>query len=144
MTPEQLAVADTNEAFYRAISQRDLPAIAELWFPAEWAECTHPGAMAVRGWDAIYDSWQKIFEFQPLGVAISTSEVRVRLIGDVAWVSCLERVAMTDADQIHTTLSHATNLYVRHDGRWRMVGHHASPVPFVPPQASASGSSLVN
>jgi len=37
----------------------------------------------------------------------------------------------------------ATNLFVRHDGRWRMVVHHASPVPFLTPQASHSGS-LVN
>jgi uncharacterized protein (TIGR02246 family) len=142
MTPEQLAVAEANEAFYKALSQADLDAMTELWFPAEWAECVHPGSVSLRGWDAVRDSWRQIFD-NGARLAVSLSEVRVRMLGDVAWVSCLERIATADAEQIHTSLMQATNLFVRHDGRWRMVVHHASPVPFLTPQASHSGS-LVN
>jgi uncharacterized protein (TIGR02246 family) len=142
MTPEQLAVAEANEAFYRALSHADLDAMTDLWFPAEWAECVHPGSVSLRGWDAVRDSWRQIFQ-DGARVAVSLSEVRVRMLGDVAWVSCLERIATADAEHIHTSLAQATNLFVRHDGRWRMVVHHASPVPFLTPQASHSGS-LVN
>ena len=142
MTPEQLAVADANESFYRAVSAGDLAAMEDLWFPAEWAECVHPGWTSLRGWEAVRDSWKMLFDSETR-VAVSITEVRVRILGDVAWVSCLERNATADAEQIHTSLAQATNLFVLHDGKWRMVVHHASPVPFLTPQAPRTGS-LVN
>jgi uncharacterized protein (TIGR02246 family) len=142
MTPEQLAVADANENFYRAVSAGDLAAMDDLWFPAEWTECVHAGWTSLRGWDAVRDSWRMLFEGETR-VAVSITDVRVRILGDVAWVSCLERNATADAEQIHTSLAQATNLFVKHDGRWRMVVHHASPVPFLTPPAPRAGS-LVN
>jgi uncharacterized protein (TIGR02246 family) len=142
MTPEQQAVAEANEAFYAALSGRDLRAMSDLWFPADWAECVHPGWTALRGWDAVRDSWRLIFD-GGARIVVTASDLRVRIIGDVAWVSCAERIAATDADQIHTSLTQATNLFVRHDGRWRMVLHHSSPVPFVTPQGPGPGT-LVN
>jgi len=45
----------------------------------------------------------------------------------------------TDGTEIHSSLAQATNLFVRHDGRWRLVVHHASPVPYIPP-VHASGA----
>jgi uncharacterized protein (TIGR02246 family) len=142
MTPDQIAVAEANETFYRALSNADLAAMDDLWFPADWVECVHPGGAGLRGWELVRDSWQQILG-NGARVAVSPSEVRVRLLGDVAWVSCLERIATADEDQIHASLAQATNLFVRHDGRWRMVAHHASPVPFLTPQAPLTGS-LVN
>src|SRR5688572_19517545 len=102
LTPEQQAVADANAAFYAALSNSDLDGMDEVWFPADWTECVHPGWTALRGWDAVRESWRLIFE-SPTRVAISTSNVRVRIIGDVAWVSCLERMATTDVEEIHTS-----------------------------------------
>ena len=142
LTPEQQAVADANAAFYAALSNSDLDGMDEVWFPADWTECVHPGWTALRGWDAVRESWRLIIE-SPTRVAISTSDVRVRIIGDVAWVSCLERMATTDVEEIHTSLAQATNLFVRHDGRWRMAVHHASAVPFLTPQTTTE-SGLVN
>jgi uncharacterized protein (TIGR02246 family) len=139
MTPDQIAVAEANDAFYRALSSADLAAMDDVWFPADWVECVHPGAMGLRGWDLVRESWQQILG-NGSRLAVSVTEVRVRLLGDVAWVSCLERIATADDEQIHTALAHATNLFVRHDGRWRMAVHHASPVPFLTPQPPATGS----
>jgi len=141
LTPEQHAVADANDAFYAALSDGDVKAMDEIWFPADWAECVHPGWTALRGWPAVRDSWRLIFE-GAASVAVSPTDVRVRIVGDVAWVSCLERIATTDADQIHTSQAQALNVFVRHDGRWRMVVHHASAVPFLVPQASAAGGMI--
>ncbi len=138
MTREQLAVAEANEAFYRALSNGDIAGMDDLWFPADWVECVHPGATGLRGWEVVRESWRQILG-NGARLAVSASEVRVRLLGDVAWVSCLERIAAADDEQIHTSLAQATNLFVRHDGRWRMVVHHASPVPFLTPVAPSTG-----
>jgi uncharacterized protein (TIGR02246 family) len=137
MTADQQAVIEANAAFYAALNDGDLDAMSDVWFPADWSECVHPGWTALRGWEAVRESWRLIFEGSSR-VAVSASDVRVRIIGDVAWVSCVERIATTDADQIHTSMAQATNLFVRHDGRWRMVVHHASIVPYLTPIAVES------
>ena len=141
MTPEQQGVADATHTFYRALSDRDLSAMAEIWFPADWAECVHPGGTALRGWDAIRESWRGVFEGDAT-ITITPGDVRVRIVGDVAWASCVERIAAAAGDEIHSSLAQATNLFVRHDDRWRLVVHHASPVPYMPP--TAGSGSLVN
>ena len=42
-----------------------------------------------------------------------------------------------------SSMARATNIFVRHDNAWRMVVHHASPVPFLElPQPE--GGPLVN
>jgi ketosteroid isomerase-like protein len=142
MTPDQQAVIDANAAFYAALNSSSLEAMSEVWFPADWAECVHPGWTSLRGWEAVRESWRLIFDGSAR-LAVSADEVRVRIVGDVAWACCLERIATADADQIHTSLAQATNLFVRHDGRWRMVVHHASIVPHLTPHVSAE-SGLVN
>ena len=142
MTPEQQGVADANDIFYRALSGRDLSGMGEVWFPADWAECVHPGGAALLGWDAIRDSWRGVFEGNAT-VTVIPGDVRVRIVGDVAWVSCVERIAAAEGDEIHSSLAQATNIFVRHDGRWRLAVHHASPVPYIAPPVPGSGS-LVN
>jgi uncharacterized protein (TIGR02246 family) len=142
LTLEQQAVAEANDAFYAALTSGDLAAMDDVWFPADWTECVHPGWTAIRGWSAVRESWRMVFEGSS-NVAVSPTDVRVRIVGDVAWVSCLERIATTDGEQIHTSQAQALNLFVRHDGRWRMAVHHASSVPFLVPQASPAGG-LVN
>jgi ketosteroid isomerase-like protein len=132
MTSDQQAVASANEAFYDALTARDLPGMERLWFPAEWAECVHPGGVALRGWDAVRDGWAIMFTGDT-PVMVAATDVRVHLVGDVAWVSCTERVAATVEGHIESSVAHATNIFVRHDGHWRMVVHHASPVPYVAP-----------
>ena len=137
MTPEQQAVAAANEAFYDALTNRDLPGMERLWFPADWAECVHPGGVALRGWDEVRDSWALLFTGDST-VMVAATDVKVHLIGDVAWVSCTERMAATTDGRMTTAAAHATNLFVRHDDEWRIVLHHASPVPFVAPPSAGN------
>jgi ketosteroid isomerase-like protein len=140
VTPEQQAVATANEAFYDALTNRDLPAMERLWFPADWAECVHPGGVALRSWGEVRDGWALLFTGAS-SVMVAATDVRVHLVGDIAWVSCTERLASTIDGRMTTSAAHATNIFVQHDGEWRMVLHHASPVPFVAPPDSGG---LVN
>ena len=142
LTADQQGVADANATFYEVLTNRDLAAMERLWFPAEWVECVHPGMGPIRGWEAVRESWAMLFATAgPLMVA--ATDVQVRLVGDVAWVGCDERIATTNEGRLISSLARATNIFVRHDDAWRMVVHHASPVPFLaPPQPE--GGALVN
>jgi limonene-1,2-epoxide hydrolase len=107
LTTEQQAVAETNDAFYDALTRRDLTAMERLWFPADWVECVHPGMASIRGWDAVRESWALLFSAPG------------------------------------TLLVAATDVFVRHDGAWRMAVHHASAVPFLAPP-EVDGATTVN
>jgi ketosteroid isomerase-like protein len=87
--------------------------------------CTHPGWRVLRGWDTIRDSYAAIFRGQRLPFIVTDTDVQVE--GQAAWVTCDENLW---GEQITGTVS-ALNLFVRDplDGQWRMVAHHASPVP---------------
>jgi ketosteroid isomerase-like protein len=142
LTAEQLAVADANEAFYEALTRRDLTAMERLWFPADWVECIHPGMSSIRGWDAVRESWAMLFGASG-SLLVAATDVHVRLVGDVAWVSCAERIATRSDGRMASSLAHATNVFVRHDGTWRLAVHHASTVPFIAPP-EADGVTTVN
>jgi ketosteroid isomerase-like protein len=142
LTGEQQAVADANDAFYEALTRRDLPTMERLWFPADWVECVHPGMASIRGWEAVRESWAMLFSADGT-LLVAATDVHVRLIGDVAWVTCAERIAARSDGRMASSLAQATNVFVRHDGAWRLAVHHASAVPFIPPP-EADGVTTVN
>ena len=141
-TDDQQRVAEANSAFYEALTNRDLGAMARLWFPADWVECIHPGMAALRGWDAVHESWAVLFA-AAANLMVAATSVHIRLIGDVAWVGCEERIANWSEGRMNSSLAHATNVFVKHDDQWRMVVHHASAVPFVAPPVPEGGA-MVN
>ena len=49
--------------------------------------------------------------------------------GDTAWVNCVEEVTSSYSSGFSTASVQATNIFVRRDGEWRLVHHHASAVP---------------
>jgi len=142
LTAEQQAVADANDAFYQALTRRDLSAMERLWFPGDWVECVHPGMASIRGWEAVRESWAMLFSADGT-LLVAATDVHVRLIGDVAWVTCAERIAARSDGRMASSLAQATNVFVRHDGAWRLAVHHASAVPFLPPP-EADGVTTVN
>jgi len=141
-TDDQQRVTEANVAFYDALTNRDLAAMERLWFPADWVECVHPGMPRLRGWEAVHESWAVLFA-TAAALMVAPTDVHVRLVGDVAWIGCEERIANWNEGKMLSSMAHATNVFVRHDDQWRMVVHHASPVPFAAPPVPETGT-LVN
>jgi ketosteroid isomerase-like protein len=116
MTDEDEVLA-ANAAFYAAFAASDVKAMDGVWARRAPVACVHPGWEALVGRDRVMESWRRILR----GGAspISCSSAVAHLLGEAAFVTCLERVP-------GTTLI-ATNFFVREDGRFRMVHHHAGP-----------------
>lgn len=114
---EQDAVLFANEAFYLAITSRDVGAMTRLWGD-EPVACLHPGWAALFGRKDVLASWQRILTHEA-SPKITCREPRALIHGDVAVVVCYE--------EIEGELLVATNIF-RHEGRhWRMVHHQAGP-----------------
>jgi ketosteroid isomerase-like protein len=113
------AVRAANLEFYRAFTSRDLAAMDRLWARRVPVLCTHPGWVPLAGRDAAMASWRDILA-NPAAPAIMCHEDAAYLFGDVAVVLCEE--------ELTGGYLAATNVFIREDGAWRLVHHHAGPI----------------
>jgi hypothetical protein len=60
---------------------------------------------------------------------VSVREPLVSVIGDAAWVTCIEQVTSLLETDFTTARVQTTNIFVRRKGQWRMVHHHKTPLP---------------
>ncbi len=122
------AILIVNASFYTALSLADFNLMQRLWIDTPEAVCVHPGWPALHGWEAIRASWLQIFENQgPLHVW--PSEVQVRLYGQTAEVNCLENIDMSQVRGTGILQTRGTNVFRLVDGAWKMLEHHALPMP---------------
>ena len=127
--PEDTAVSAANLGFYRALEARDLSAMDMVWAHAESASCVHPGWHRLDGWSEIRRSFDNIFtNSRPW--TVSCRDVRVSVEGELAWVTCVELIIPFGGDEDEDAARmQATNLFLRVDGEWKMIHHHASASP---------------
>jgi ketosteroid isomerase-like protein len=121
-------VLQANRKFYRALTEMDMQAMGEVWLHEDWVRCVHPGWAPIEGWPALQESWQRIFE-NTEHMHVTVGGVFVSIQGEMAWVSCVERVSTTAEGRMDMAYVQATNLFVLRAGVWRMVLHHASHLP---------------
>ena len=127
MDSEQL-VLEANQSFYDAFNKQDLEAMQRVWISDLSATCIHPGWPVLRGFDPIIKSWQDIFEHTD-HMEIKLSGVSVVAADDLVWVSCQENLFSINVSGVQTTSVHATNLFKRVSGEWKMILHHAATLP---------------
>jgi ketosteroid isomerase-like protein len=122
------AVLVVNDSFYRALSLADFSAMRRLWLASAEAVCVHPGWPPLHGWPAIRESWRTIFQNQgPLHIWATSAQVR--LFEHTAEVVCLENIDTAQVAGTGILQTRATNIFRRvHEG-WKILEHHAIPLP---------------
>ena len=115
---DQSEVLAANDAFYAAFASGDGEAMDLVWARSAPVACCHPGWEPLNGRAQVLASLRAIFANGP--PAIRCLEATVHLVGDVAFVVCIE--------QLPNGRLAATNLFVREQGRFRLAHHHAGPV----------------
>jgi hypothetical protein len=115
--PEQDTVLFANEAFYLAITSRDMEAMTRIW-ARDPVSCLHPGWAALIGRLDVLASWKRILSHDA-APNIICRQPRVLLHGEIAAVVCYE--------EIEGEFLVATNLFRREDRHWHMIHHQAGP-----------------
>ena len=118
-----------GQAFIAAITSRDIREMEKLW--AHDADVTFIGPLSttvVVGWDGVKKAWEMRFS-QFDRVTISLAESHVRTNGNVAWAVGIEKVQLLrkNGDTLNF-VAFVTNVFEKHDDRWLMVSHQATPV----------------
>jgi ketosteroid isomerase-like protein len=114
------AVLAANRAFYEAFTERDPGAMSRVWAREHPVACTHPGRGALHGRDAVLASWRAILD-SPEAPGITFAAVAAVVLREAAFVTCIEHIG-------EARLA-ATNVFALEGGEWKIVHHHAGPLP---------------
>ncbi len=118
---------DVETAFYEALERGDIEAMMAVWAEDEEVVCVHPGGPRLVGYTTVREAWQRIFaNGRKLQVRLSQQKTVTTPFAVVS--TLLEHITSTDDGKLGAPVA-ATNIYVRGALGWRMVAHHASPVP---------------
>lgn len=112
-----------NDAFYLAFAAGDMAAMAAIWAKTAPVTCIHPGGAPVLGRAAVLEGWRQILRRPP----------RIECVAPTAHVGAGGGHVLC-YETVEGGWLLATNVFVREDGAWRMVHHHAGPAAR-PPKA---------
>jgi ketosteroid isomerase-like protein len=137
MQSEEQEVVKANESFYRAFESLDIKEMEKVWARGSEIQCGHPGWRILRGWDAVMESWRRIFE-NTAEIRFSVADVAVEIRGGTAWVTLYENLHSSAGGQDVSAAILTTNIFENGADGWRMVLHHGSsvlqPAPQDPPR----------
>jgi ketosteroid isomerase-like protein len=126
-SPEE-TLRSANQRFYAAFESLSLEQMEAIWAHDDSVECVHPGWNLLLGWDEVRERWARIFA-NTKRVRIALSSVWVRVEGDTGWAACTAHITTAFAEGFDEATVQATNIFVRRNGEWLLVVHHASPLP---------------
>src|SRR5215467_8535744 len=122
------AVRRASASFYKAFESLDISRMEEIWAHDERVVCVHPGWERAVGWPAVRSTWEKVFA-NTLQINFEVTEVALHVSADLASISVTENLRSWSpggGGVVGKVL--AVNLFERHDGRWRLIANHASPM----------------
>jgi len=124
------AVKVANQAFYAALSKRDIAAIRKVWSSAPDIQNIGPRSKTADvGWEAQKKSYEMTFDAFP-ELKVSMPEPRIKVNGATAWVNGIEHAERkTKKGEFVKGSNIGTSIFVKQGGRWLMVYHHASAIP---------------
>jgi len=118
---------DAEAAFYEALTKADLEAMMAVWADDDDIYCVHPNGTRISGVENVRESWRQIFSSgQTLRFQLRESQVVQGMM--IAVHSVYEHITIAGEPRARNPMI-ATNVYLRTERGWRMVAHHASPVP---------------
>ncbi|OGA23030.1 MAG: hypothetical protein A3I02_16790 [Betaproteobacteria bacterium RIFCSPLOWO2_02_FULL_67_26] len=118
---------DAESAFYEAITKSDLEGMMAVWADDDDIYCVHPNGARIAGVERVRESWRQIFSSgQTLRFQLREQQT---VQGMMLSVHSVYEVITVAGEARPRGPVIATNVYLRTERGWRMVAHHASPVP---------------
>ncbi len=134
-------ILDVNTRFYQALGTRDLKLMGKVFVHDDRAGCMHPGWIMLKGWEAIRQSWENVFDPEDQ-LEIKLHNLSLEIEGKSAWVTCIQELTYIKRDPVVINVSVSTNIFEKYEDGWLMVIHQASPMPVTSEQDNDSSNDL--
>lgn len=134
-------VRDAAEAFYRAVSSKNLKAMDGIWAHQAYATVAGRSGGMRLGWPAVRAYWEQ--RFRELGETRVQARLRSSVchaVGDVAWLSGTELRTVTEDGEQRREELRMTCVFERRGSGWQIVSYHASEPAPSPSEALAPAS----
>jgi len=118
---------ECEQAFYEALENADIDAVADLWLQDDDVCCTHPGAARIVGYAAVRASWASILGAGAL--PIRTLARRSFESPTLVVSNLVEEIAVMQGTVRRLVHVLACNAYVKTPAGWKMVLHSGAPAP---------------
>ncbi len=122
---EAEAVRRCNRKFYRAFESLNMARMRAIWAEDGPVKCVHPGWKPIHGAAAVLESWEQIFQNTSY-IEFELEEETVIIEYGLAVVSVVEKMRSASQGQTVKGVAHATNVFRKEGGSWRLIIHHAS------------------
>jgi len=125
------AVKAADEAFYTALSGRDLAAMKAVWADKPYTINIGPRSRAINvGSDAVAKYWGGAFDLFSQ-ISVTKAGAHIQTNGSLAWVTGIESATLQPKAggnplKFETFVTH---VFERHGDRWLLVLHHAQMIP---------------
>lgn len=128
MSPIDFATSsDAENAFYAAFSGGNLEAMRQVWLEGDDTSCIHPMGDRLLGTHAILKSWETILR-NTGNVIVELSDRVIHATDRFAVHTLVENIhSLEDPENIFRFV--VTNIYQQTADGWKMILHHASPMP---------------
>src|SRR5262245_20784886 len=130
---EASRVKAVNNAYYKALSARDMQTMEKVWTCATdnilIAPPTNPATHV--GWEAIKRNWEDYWPtFSRFSVSMVVTMVNVN--GPVAWVHGIETSRRcANSGDVTSSRNYGTNIFVNSGGSWPLAFHQSAMIPGV-------------
>jgi len=128
-------VLQTNSAFYKAFSEKDVGEMERLWLKERSCICIHPSFSPLTGVTDIMSTWKRMFESSTGSFQrswIDPCKIQLTVKATTAVVTCEEHVyarrfvrgQRRKSELVNKLI--ATNIFRKIQGKWYMTYHHSS------------------
>ena len=124
-------VRDASESFYEALNaviDGDPDGMADIWSRGDDDTAMHPIGGRDEGWDAVSETFEN-FATATGGGQITLDDQVVRVGGDLAYETGVEKGKFLLGGNEVTVDGRVTNVYRREADGWKIVHHHADISP---------------
>ena len=83
--------SESQRSILPCFRKLDIKNMEKVWAKAVHVECGHPGWRVLRGWDAVMESWKRIFENTP-AIQFMLTDISIQIHGTMAWVTLYENL----------------------------------------------------
>jgi len=126
-----IAVKAADQAFYAALSGRDIAAMTAVW--ADKPDVVSIGPRSKKmdiGIDDVKKYWEGAFNYFSK-ISAAKSEAHIHIDGNVAWITGTETASLQPKSGGDPLVfdTFVTHVFEKQGGKWLLVVHHAQMIP---------------